>query len=56
MARIYGIKKRSGRRHMQMQLGIELKTREVISSPINSKGQNRASSFLRLCENVFHLI
>ncbi len=39
----------SGRRHMQLQLGVELKTKEVISSPINSKGQ-------KPCEFIFEII
>ncbi len=39
----------SGRRHLQLQLGIELKTKEVISSPINSKGE-------RPCEFIFEIV
>jgi len=39
----------SGRRHLQLQLGVELKTKEVISSPINSKGQ-------KPCEFIFEIV
>lgn len=39
----------SGRRHLQLQLGVELKTKEIISSPINSKGE-------KPCEMIFEII
>ena len=39
----------SGRRHLQLQLGVELKTKEVVSSPINSKGE-------KPCEIVFEIV
>ncbi len=39
----------SGRRHLQLQLGVELKTKEVVSSPINSKGE-------KPCEFVFEIV
>lgn len=39
----------SGRRHLQFQLGIELKTKEIISSPISSKGE-------KPCELIFEII
>ena len=39
----------SGRRHLQLQLGIELKTKEVISTPINSKGE-------KPCEFIFEIL
>ncbi|WP_313755947.1 hypothetical protein [Tissierella sp.] len=39
----------SGRRHLQLQLGVELKTKEVISSPINSKGE-------KPCEFIFQIV
>lgn len=39
----------SGRRHLQLQLGVELKTKEVISSPINSKGE-------KACEFIFEIV
>jgi len=29
----------SYRRHLQLRLGVELKTREIVSSPINSGGE-----------------
>ena len=29
----------SGRRHLQLQLGAKLKTKQIVSSPINSKGK-----------------
>jgi len=29
----------SGRRHLQIQLGVELRTKEILSSPINSRGE-----------------
>lgn len=39
----------SGRRQMQLQLGIELKTKEVVSTPINSRGE-------KPCEFVFEIV
>ena len=39
----------SGRRHLQMQLGAELKTKEIVSSPINSKGE-------KPCEIIFEFV
>lgn len=39
----------SGRRHLQLQLGVELKTKEVVSTPINSKGE-------KPCEFVFEMV
>lgn len=39
----------SGRRHLQLQLGVELKTKEVVSTPINSKGE-------KPCEFVFEIV
>ena len=39
----------SGRRHLQLQLGVELKTKEIISTPINSKGENP-------CEIVYEIV
>lgn len=39
----------SFRRHLQLQLGVELKTKEIVSSPINSKGQ-------KPCEFIFEII
>ena len=39
----------SGRRHLQLQLGVEMKTKEVISTPINSRGK-------KPCEFVFEII
>jgi len=38
----------SSRRHLQLQLGVELKTKKVISTPINSKGE-------KPCEFVFDI-
>lgn len=39
----------SGRRHLQLQLGVELKTREIVSSPINSRGE-------KMCEFILEII
>ena len=39
----------SFRRHLQLQLGVEMKTKEIVSSPINSKGQ-------KPCEFIFEII
>jgi hypothetical protein len=39
----------SGRRHLQLQLGVRLKTKEVISTPINSKGE-------KPCAFVFEIV
>jgi hypothetical protein len=39
----------SGRRHLQLQLGVELKTKEIVSSPINSRGK-------KPCEIIFEII
>jgi len=39
----------SGRRHLQLQLGIELRTKEVVSTPINSSGT-------KPCEFVFEIV
>ncbi|WP_142414174.1 hypothetical protein [Hathewaya massiliensis] len=39
----------SFRRHLQLQLGVGLKTKEIVSSPINSKGQ-------KPCEFIFEII
>ncbi len=39
----------SGRRHMQLQLGIELKTKKVVSTPINSRGE-------KPCEFIFEIV
>jgi len=39
----------SWRRHLQLQLGIGLKTREIISSPINSRGE-------KPCEFIFEIV
>jgi len=39
----------SGRRHLQLQLGIELKTKEVLSTPIHSKGE-------KPCEFVLEIV
>ena len=39
----------SGRRHLQLQLGVELKTKEVMSTPINSKGK-------RPCEIIYQIL
>jgi hypothetical protein len=39
----------SGRRHLQLQLGVELKTKEIVSTPINSGGK-------KLCEIVFEIV
>ena len=38
----------SGRRHLQLQLGIELKTQEIISSPINSNGEKPCEFILEI--------
>jgi hypothetical protein len=40
----------SGRRHLQFQLGVELKTKEIISSPINSKGEKPCEFILEILE------
>ena len=37
------------RRHLQLQLGVELKTKEIVSSPINSKGE-------KPCEFIFDIV
>jgi len=39
----------SFRRHLQLQLGIKLKTKEIVSSPINSKGQ-------KPCEFIYEIL
>jgi hypothetical protein len=39
----------SGRRHLQLQLGVELKTKEVVSTPINSRGE-------KPCAFVFEVV
>ena len=39
----------SSRRHLQLQLGIELKIKEIISTPINSRGE-------KPCEFIFEII
>lgn len=39
----------SFRQHLQLQLGINLKTKDIVSSPINSKGQ-------KPCEFIFEII
>lgn len=39
----------SGRRHMQLQLGVGLKTKEVVSTPINSRGE-------KPCEFIFEIV
>ncbi len=39
----------SGRRHLQLQLGIELRTKEIVSSPINSRGE-------KPCEFIFEIV
>ncbi len=39
----------SFRRHLQLQLGIELKTKKIVSSPINSRGQ-------KPCEFIFEIL
>jgi len=38
----------SGRRHLQLQLGAELRTKEIISSPINSKGEKSCEFILEI--------
>lgn len=38
----------SGRRHMQLQLGVKLKTKEIVSTPINSRGD-------KPCEFIFEI-
>ena len=40
----------SGRRHLQLQLGAELKTKEIISSPINSNGEKPCEFILKIIE------
>ena len=39
----------SFRRHLQLQLGVELRTKEIISSPINSRGE-------KPCEFVLEIV
>ena len=39
----------SGRRHLQLQLGVELKTKTVISTPVNSRGE-------KPCEFIFEIL
>ena len=39
----------SGRRHLQLQLGVELKAKEIISSPINSRGD-------KPCKLIFEIV
>ena len=39
----------SFRRHLQLQLGVGLKTKEIVSSPINSKGE-------KPCEFIFEIV
>ena len=38
----------SGRRHLELQLGVELKTKEIISSPINSRGKKPCEFILKI--------
>jgi hypothetical protein len=38
----------SGRRHLQLQLGVELKTKEIISTPINSGGEKPCEFILEI--------
>ncbi|MDD4493801.1 MAG: hypothetical protein PHV32_05560 [Eubacteriales bacterium] len=38
----------SGRRHLEYQLGVGLKTNEIISSPINSKGEKPCEFILEI--------
>ena len=40
----------ASRRHLQLQLGVELKTKEIISSPINSKGEKPCEFILEILE------
>jgi len=40
----------SGRRHLQLQLGVDLKTKEIISTPINSKGEKPCEFILEMVE------
>ena len=40
----------SGRRHLEYQLGVGLKTKEIISSPINSKGEKPCEFILGIYE------
>ena len=40
----------SFRRHLQLQLGVELRTREIISSPIHSKGEQPCAFVFALME------
>jgi len=39
----------SGRRHLEMQLRVKLKTKEVVSTPINSRGE-------KPCQLVFEIL
>lgn len=39
----------SFRRHLQLQLGVELKTKEIVSSPINKRGK-------KPCEFIFEIV
>jgi hypothetical protein len=38
----------SGRRHLQLQLGVELRTKKIISSPINSRGEKPCEFILEI--------
>ena len=40
----------SFRRHLQLQLGVELKTKEIVSSPIHSKGEKPCAFVFELME------
>ena len=40
----------SCRRHLQLKLGVELKTKEIISSPINSRGEKPCRFILEIVE------
>jgi hypothetical protein len=42
----------SGRRHLQLQLGVELKTKEVVSSPINSGGEKPCELLFEIADNL----
>jgi hypothetical protein len=38
----------SGRRHLQLQLGVKLRTKEIISTPINSGGEKHCEYILEI--------
>ena len=38
----------AGRRHLQLRLGVELKTKEILSSPINSRGSKPCQFVLEI--------